>query len=94
MVILAPIWVILVPLVEAVNESAKLLVIAPVLSVVANVTVTIEVSGTRANMGEVFAGMSFSNYKININHLLWKEECLNWKDQNHLLNRLKQKLFL
>jgi hypothetical protein len=51
----APICVILVPLVPAVSNSTRLVVVAPVLSVVAVVTVTIFVSGTSANIGDVFA---------------------------------------
>ena len=54
----APICVIFVPSVPAVSNSARLVVVAPVLSVVAAVTVTILVSGTSANMGDVFAGIS------------------------------------
>jgi hypothetical protein len=53
----APIWVILVPSIAAVNNSTKLVVVAPVLSVVAAVTVTILVSGTSANIGLVFAAI-------------------------------------
>jgi hypothetical protein len=46
-----------VPSVPAVSNSAKFVVVAPVLSVVAVVTVTILVSGTSANMGDVFAAI-------------------------------------
>jgi hypothetical protein len=49
--------VILVPLVVAVSSVAKLVVVAPVLSVVAAVTVTIAISGVSAKIGFVFAGI-------------------------------------
>jgi hypothetical protein len=54
----APICVIFVPSVAAVSNSTKLVVVAPVLSVVAAVTVTILVSGTSAKIGDVFAAIS------------------------------------
>ena len=53
------------PSVEAVSSSDRFVVVAPVLSVVAAVTVTIAVSGVSANMGDVFA---ISNCKISISH--------------------------
>jgi hypothetical protein len=44
-----------VPLEVAVNRLTKFVVVAPVLSVVAAVTVTIGTSGVSANMGLMFA---------------------------------------
>jgi hypothetical protein len=53
----APICVILVPFVAAVKSVTVFVIVAPVLSVVAPVTVAIASSGDSANMGDVFAGI-------------------------------------
>jgi hypothetical protein len=53
----APICVIFVPFVAAVKSVTVFVIVAPVLSVVAAVTVAIASSGDSANMGDVFAGI-------------------------------------
>jgi hypothetical protein len=53
----APICVIFVPFVAAVKSVTVFVIVAPVLSVVAPVTVANESSGDSANMGDVFAAI-------------------------------------
>jgi hypothetical protein len=53
----APICVIFVPFVAAVKSVTVFVIVAPVRSVVAAVTVANESSGDSANMGDVFAGI-------------------------------------
>jgi hypothetical protein len=53
----APICVIFVPFVAAVKSVTVFVIVAPVRSVVAPVTVANESSGDSANMGDVFAAI-------------------------------------